>query len=329
MAGEVEILGADPFPLLFAGILILDILFGDPGGKFHLICLIGRSLNVYEKVLRRRDWSGYAGGIALFFLLGLTWLVPVLLLDHLLGCGSLWLGINIIIGFFLFAFRSLLEQGWVIERACRQNDLVSARQEAAKLVNRDTQTLNIAGCRRVMIESLSENLVDGVIAPLFYLFMFGIPGMMLYKLVNTMDSMVGFKTEHYRRFGWFGARFDDVLTYLPARLTFALIVMVAALLPGYSASKALCIGLKQHHLFLGPNPGWSEAPIAGALGIRLIGPIRLDGTLVTDIWVGDPADPCEPTAKAYGRLCVLMIALTVVFCTLFLWIHTMLPVPVI
>ena len=168
--------------------------------------------------------------------------------------------------------------------------------------------MDAAACRRTAIESLSENLTDGFVSALFWYALLGIPGLVLFKVVSTMDSMVGFKTPKYLRFGWCGARLDDVMNYLPARLTWLLIVFVAAVLPTCSARKAFAVGLGQNTLFPSPNSGWSEAATAGAIQRRLVGPVWRDGQLVTDLWIGDHRDPEAAMHDDVRRAIVLIIA---------------------
>jgi len=143
------------------------------------------------------------------------------------------------------------------------------------------------------------------VSPVFWYVLAGLPGLVAFKVVSTMDSMVGYKTARHLRFGWCGARLDDVMNYLPARLTWLVIAALAAVLPGYSGPKAWSIGLGQHHLLLGPNSGWSEAATAGALQRRIVGPIWLDGVQVTNLWIGDAADPPLDTAADTRRAMIL------------------------
>jgi adenosylcobinamide-phosphate synthase len=164
-----------------------------------------------------------------------------------------------------------------------------------------------AACRRAAVESLSENLTDGFVSPLFWYVIAGLPGIVVFKVVSTMDSMVGYKTPRYLRFGWCGARLDDVMNYVPARLTWLTIAAVAAVLPAYSGRKAWSVGLRQHGLLLGPNSGWSEAATAGALERRLVGPIWLKGVQVTDLWIGDGSDPPLETAGDLMRAAMLAV----------------------
>jgi adenosylcobinamide-phosphate synthase len=151
--------------------------------------------------------------------------------------------------------------------------------------------MDIAACRRAAIESLSENFVDGFLSPLFWYLVCGVPGLLLFKVVSTMDSMVGYKTPEYLRFGWCGARLDDLMNYVPARVSWAILGLGAVPYSGLSPSKGWRIGRAQHSQLPGPNPGWSEATMAGVLQRRLIGPIWKDGVLVTKLWIGDPLDP--------------------------------------
>ena len=134
----------------------------------------------------------------------------------------------------------------------------------------------------------------------------GLPGVVLFKVVSTMDSMVGYKTPRYLRFGWCGARLDDLMNLVPARLTFVLLSMTAAVLPGYSGTKSGSRGTRAASLLPGPNSGWSEAAIAGALQRRLVGPIWVHRQSVTDAWLGDPSDPPLETADDYRRASILV-----------------------
>jgi adenosylcobinamide-phosphate synthase len=136
-----------------------------------------------------------------------------------------------------------------------------------------------------------QNLTDGFVSPLAWYVVLGLPGIVLFKVVSTMDSMVGYKTPRYLRFGWCGARLDDLLTFIPARLTWLLLSLVSIVVPGCSAAKAFLVGWRQHAILPGPNSGWSEAATAGSIQRRLLGPIWAKGVLVTEVWLGDSGDP--------------------------------------
>ena len=177
-----------------------------------------------------------------------------------------------------------------------------ARQAVSALVGRDTDRMDGPACRRAAVESLSENLTDGFVSPVFWYVLGGVPGILLFKIVSTMDSMVGYKTPQYLRFGWCGARLDDVMNYVPARLTWlADRGCGVRSCPASRGERRGAIGFEQHAVLLGPNSGWSEAATAGALERRIVGPIWLRGAQVTDLWVGDPSDPALGTARDVNR----------------------------
>src|SRR5262249_52463449 len=144
------------------------------------------------------------------------------------------------------------------------------------------------------------------ISPIFWYVLAGLPGIVLFKVVSTMDSMVGYKTPRYLKFGWCGARTDDLMNWIPARLTWLSMSGLAVLLPGYSGSKALQIGWQQHAIVPGPNSGWSEATIAGAIERKLIGPIWSQGRLVTEVWLGLSSDPPAGEGGDLRRATVLI-----------------------
>ena len=286
----------------------IDLGVGDPVYRGHPVRLIGRTLQGLESALRRVSADGYLGGIVLFIGLSAVWVLGVSLaiasvssLSPIAGwCAHLFLLYSFL------ALGDLLHHGWRIERELRRGNSDAARSAVSQLVGRDTDRMDDGACRRAAIESLSENLTDGFITPLCWYVVAGIPGLALFKVVSTMDSMVGYKTPRYLRFGWCGARLDDVMNFLPARLTFCLLAATAAVMPGYSGTKAIRVGWSQHAILPGPNAGWSEATTAGAVQRKLVGPIWIHGRAVTDVWLGDPADPPLETTRDYGRASVFV-----------------------
>jgi adenosylcobinamide-phosphate synthase len=283
--------------------VVLDLILGDPVYAFHPIRLVGATLSAFERVLRAAGADGYVGGIVLFVGLAVVWVGGLAVLVALFARLHPWAGwaVHVFLLYSLIALGDLLHHVRRIEAGVAADDLPRARTAVSAIVGRDTDRMDGAACRRAAVESLSENLVDGFTSPLAWYLVGGLPGIVLFKVVSTMDSMVGFKTPRYLQFGWCGARLDDVMNYAPARLTWALIGMMAAVVPGSSAVKAWHIGLEQHATLLGPNSGWSEATTAGAIQRRLIGPIWKGGRLVTDVWIGDPADPPLATADDLER----------------------------
>ncbi len=273
--------------------VFLDFAIGDPVYAAHPVRLMGHTLTWFEKRLRAAYADGYAGGIALFLLLAAVWIggVSGLALATERVSHTAAIAVNVFFVYSLVALHDLFRHVWAVEAAARRGDLAGARGAISHLVGRDTGRLDLAACRRAAIESLSENLSDGFVSPLFWYVIAGLPGIVLFKIASTMDSMVGYKTPRYLRFGWCGARLDDAMNFIPARLTWLLIAVVAFFVPGCSAKKALVIGWRQHAVLPGPNAGWGEAATAGAIQRKLIGPIWANGALVTDVWLGDSSDP--------------------------------------
>ena len=287
-----------------------DAVVGDPVYAWHPVRVIGRTLTWMEHRLRAVGLNGYGGGILLFVGLAVVSLgfVSVVLLFAVTTSAALaWL-IHVFLLYSLLALGDLLHHAWRIEQAVRAGDLPRARLGVSALVGRDTERMDGPACRRAAVESLSENLTDGFVSPVFWYVLGGLPGIVLFKVVSTMDSMVGYKTPRYLRFGWCGARLDDAMNYVPARLTWLVIAALAAVLPGYSARKAWTVGLRQHALLLGPNSGWSEAAAAGALERQIVGPIWLKGVQVTDLWIGDPSDPPFATSTDMTRALALVVS---------------------
>ena len=308
MSDLVHALAPDPTALVVA--VAIDLVVGDPVYPLHPVRLIGRTLQWFEGRLRAAGLDGYGGGIILFVLLAALWVpafAAVVALALAVSTTAAWL-VHVLVVYTLLALGDLLHHVWRIESAVRRDAIDKARQAVAALVGRDTDRMDGPACRRAAVESLSENLTDGFVSPVFWYVVAGIPGIVLFKIVSTMDSMVGYKTPEYLQFGWCGARLDDVMNYVPARLTWLVIACVALVTPGLSGRKAWRIGLDQHAVLLGPNSGWSEAATAGALERRLVGPIWLKGHQVTDLWVGDPVDPPLSTGVDVAKAIALTVA---------------------
>jgi len=304
--GLTALLSAQAYALAIG--VLLDLALGDPVYRFHPVRLMGASLTAIELALRRVGADGYGGGIALFVTLTGLWL-PIVALAQMaiaaLGAWPAWI-FHVFVLYSLLAFGDLLRHVWRVEHALTRHGLTAARTAIGRLVGRDTDRMDEGACRRAAVESLSESLPDGFVSPIFWYLLLGLPGLVVFKVVSTMDSMVGYKTARYLRFGWCGARLDDVMNYLPARLSWLLIAVGAVFVPGCSPAKAFAIGYRQSGLLPSPNSGWPEAATAGAIQCRLVGPIWKEGQMVTDIWIGDPNDPPVSTRTD------LMRAITVV-----------------
>lgn len=304
----VSLAALAPDPTALGVAVAIDLAIGDPVYRWHPVRLIGQALSWLEAQLRRVGADGYGGGILLFVGLAIVSLVTasaIILAVTPISPIAAWVA-HVFLLYSLLALGDLLHHVWRIEQAVRDSDLARARAAVNALVGRDTDRMDGGGCRRAAVESLSENLTDGFVSPLFWYVIAGIPGIVLFKVVSTMDSMVGYKTPRYLRFGWCGARLDDVMNYVPARLTWVLISLLALVLPSYSGRKAWLVGLRQHALLLGPNSGWSEAATAGALERKIVGPIWLKGVQVTDLWIGDAGDPPLSAAADMTRAMLLV-----------------------
>ena len=195
----------------------------------------------------------------------------------------------------LVASRSLHDHVRRVATPLARGDLQSARDAVAMIVGRDPSTLDTAGVARAALESLAENASDGVVGPLFWGVIFGLPGIAAYKAINTMDSMIGHMSPRYRAFGWAAARLDDLVNLIPARLTALLFIAVAG--SGWRMALKVVIADAGHHR--SPNAGWPEAAMAGALGIRLSGPRVYDGQMSSEPWVNAGAP--DPDAMDLGR----------------------------
>ena len=213
----------------------------------------------------------------------------------------------------LLAQRSLFGHVAAVADALTAGGEDAGRRAVSKIVGRDPSQLDAAGICRASIESLAENLSDGVVAPAFWLAVGGLPGIALYKAVNTADSMIGHRTPRHGAFGWAAARLDDIANLIPARLTALLLAAAAALLPAGRPRSALAAPLRDAGRHRSPNAGWPEAAMAGALGLRLNGPKRYGDTWVEDAWMGTGRAEAGPDdirgALQLARMaCVLLFA---------------------
>jgi adenosylcobinamide-phosphate synthase len=305
---------------LFAAILVLDLLLGDPHGWPHPIVWIGRLILRLENWLRVAVRAEKLAGILLVVLtLSITAASAGLLLtfaaaftDLLAWLVSLWLGWSCL------ALRSLHAESAVVIADLERGDLTAARQSLSMIVGRETANLNEEQILKATLETVAENASDGVIAPLFYLLIGGPVLGLIFKAVSTLDSMVGYKNDKYREFGWAGARLDDVLNFIPSRLTgFLFIITAAPLKLNYRGARRIMLRDAGKHA--SPNAGWPEAAAAGALGVQFGGAAIYFGQRVEKPTFGD-ADQ-QPTSEHYRQLIRLLYASSIgfgLFCLLIL-----------
>lgn len=273
---------------------VLDLILGDPRWIYHPVVAIGKLISFLEKILYRFKNKILTGFILNIITLSLTFIISLFFT---------YLGVFFEI-FFLFttlATKSLADEGKKVYRILKSGDIEKAKKELSYLVSRDTANLSTNKVIMSIVETISENTVDGFVSPAFFAFLgsffevtiFGkalslaLPFAMTYKAINTLDSMVGYKNEKYIEFGKFSARVDDVANFIPARLTGLLFVPIACIILGYNLKNSLKIFFRDRNKHSSPNSGQSEAAYAGALGIQFGGKISYFGKDYEKPTIGD------------------------------------------
>ena len=291
---------------LIAG-CILDWLMGDPYWLFHPVRFMGNMISALEARLRRLfpEHLLLAGGVLAGFMCLFWTLIPVLgflgIYRGLLSFGIqrhwIYICLFVLESFFcgqLLAARSLQTESMKVCSALKEGDIEKARKAVSMIVGRDTAVLDRDGIARAAVETVAENTSDGVIAPFFFMAVFGPAGGFFYKAVNTMDSMVGYRNETYLLFGRAAAKLDDAVNWLPARLSGMLLTAAAWLLPGMDGKNAWRIFKRDRFNHASPNSAQGEAACAGALHLRLAGDAWYFGTLYKKPYIGDDDRPIRP-----------------------------------
>ena len=269
---------------LFVG-WMLDIIFGDPAKLPHPIVWFGKAIAFFEHRLNKGNHRKTKGALVAIGLIVSVFIVTYLirhylyLLPSITGRGWGWVFDSIVI-FFCLAGTTLIREVRQVFLAVDRS-LEEGRKQVARIVGRDTTELSAQEVRTAALETLAENLSDGVIAPLFWLAILGLPGMMAYKMVNTLDSMIGYKTERYKDFGCWAAHIDDIANYIPARLT-ALLMAIAS--PRKGLLRFIWRNGRRH---ASPNSGFPEAALAGILNCRFGGPHYYFGQLFDKPYIGE------------------------------------------
>ena len=297
---------AEPVAL---AVLALDALAGWPRA---LYARVGHPVGSFARVIgaMERRWNKPAGpdrrrrllgGVAMAVLVGGT-VVTCTLVEHvaraMLG-GWWWVGVALA-AWPALAQRSLFDH---VRAVADAPDLAAARRAVAMIVGRDVDILNEAGVARAAVESLAESFCDGVVAPLFWLLAFGLPGVWAYKAINTADSLIGHREERWRAFGWAAARMDDVANWIPARIAGPILCLAGA--GGWRVLR------RDRRVHASPNAGWPEAAMAGALGIALAGPVAYDGVMQNKPWIGGEGRPATAgdlrrALTVYLRACAIL-----------------------
>lgn len=284
-----------PDGLLLLCAYLLDLAVGDPDWFPHPVRGIGRLIQGGERVTRRW-WRNerLAGALTVVWVVSVTGLVVWGSLRAAAWAGAGWYDAVAVGWLYLgLSTRSLSDHVRQVARDLRAGDLPAARRSVARIVGRDTAALDASGVSRAAIESVAESAVDGVVAPLFFAALGGAPLLWIFKAVSTCDSMIGYKDARYRRFGTVGARADDVLNFVPARLALCLFPL-AALLTGASARGAWHIAWRDRRHHASPNAGIPEAAMAGALHVRLGGPASYGGEMEDKPYFGAEFEPPQP-----------------------------------
>jgi len=297
---------------LFVG-ASLDLLLGDPPWIPHPVRGIGRMVAFFEPPLLRIRSKTLAGCV----LAGSVVLIVLTVAALTVYWGGAAASVYCI--FTCLAVRSLDRESGKVIRALRAGDLENARRLTGYIVGRDTNDLSERDITRAVFETVGENLSDAIVAPLFFLAVFGIPGMVAYKAINTMDSMIGYKNEKYIRFGWAAARLDDVANYIPARVTAALIVVTAACMR-LRWRQALAVVWRDAGLQPSPNSGYPEAALAGALGVQLGGLNYYFGQPSRKPFLGDSIEDLRWNRFPKVRLLLYSVALAS-YAMVGLWLH--------
>ena len=279
--------------LALAAGFLLDCLLGDPAWLYHPVCLIGKYIGGLEKRLRKRGGDLRKSALwltASTVLLTMAVVFAVLRLLRFWGWGP-WFAGAVLLDWMGLAARSMVRETRGVEKALGQG-VEAARKQVARIVGRDTQNLNEEEIIKAAVETAAENTTDGVISPMLYAFLGGPVLLWGFKASSTLDSMVGYLNEKYRDIGWSSARLDDVLNYIPARLT-ALLMVCAAFVTGMDGKNAFRIVKRDHANHKSPNCAWSEAAAAGALHIQLGGTHDYFGKPVEKPTIGDADRPAE------------------------------------
>jgi adenosylcobinamide-phosphate synthase len=310
----------DPLLLLLAG-LAIDAAFGDMPAVFayvpHPVVLAGRAIAFLEKRLNRPNRSERSrcerGVVTVIVLVGaaagIGWALHWLSRGRLLGAIVEALAIGIVV-----AQRSLFEHVAAVGAALASGGMAAGRVAVSHIVGRDPMQLDGHGVARAALESLAENFSDGVVAPVFWYLVLGLPGLFAYKTANTLDSMIGHRSERYRSFGWAAARFDDLVNLVPAPLSGLLLCGAALFAGGAAPGHAIAMMLRDGRKHHSPNAGWPEAAMAGALGLALAGPRAYAEGEVRDPWLGTGTPDAKPAdigrgLRLYTLACLILAGL--------------------
>ena len=306
---------------------ILDLIFGDPHWLPHPICLIGNLIGFIERNLRPRLEPNkgallLGGALMVIIVLVISFVVPMAILLAA-GMVSPWLAfaLETLMCYQIFATKCLRDESMKVYTALHNHDLADARVKLSWIVGRDTQNLDEEEITKGAVETVAENTADGIIAPMFYMFLGGVPLAFLYKGINTMDSMVGYKNDKFLYFGRCAAKLDDLANLIPARIT-GLVMILAAFCLGMDGKNAWKIFWRDRYNHLSPNSAMTESVTAGALNIQLGGDHFYFGKLVHKDTIGDDIRPVcpEDIVKTNRLLYMTAVLCLVLFSSVYLYL---------
>ncbi|MDE7145314.1 MAG: adenosylcobinamide-phosphate synthase CbiB [Duncaniella sp.] len=305
---EVSDYAISIMPLLLGW--VMDMLFGDPMGLPHPVVGFGKVIAGLEKLLNRGGRKAFKGACMAVGLVVATYVIASLALNVMDSFVWLRIAVESILVYYCLAGTTLIREVKMVFLAVERS-LADGRRQVGRIVGRDTDSLSAQEIRTAALETLAENLSDGVIAPLFWYMLLGVPGMLAYKMVNTLDSMVGYRNERYRKFGRVAARIDDAANYLPARLTAVLMVLAKG------SFRLLRFVWKFGGCHASPNSGYPEAALAGILDCRFGGSHDYFGESVYKPYIGNnprciTMDDMVVAVAVNRRAEVMMVALVVV-----------------
>lgn len=301
--------------------LFLDRWVGDPRYLPHPVVVMGKWIAFVDRQLNTEHRSEaakrFAGVLLTLSTISLASLLPWAALC-IVTKYSAWIAavLNVALIAATIAWKGLGDAGWAVYHKLRTDDIEAARSEVAMIVGRDTAHLSQQEVVRATVETVAENIVDAIVSPVLFACIGGAPGALLYRAANTLDSMVGYKNERYRAFGWFSARLDDVLNYIPARLTIALL-WATIRLTGHDSRQAFRTLRRDSRKHPSPNSGIPESLVAGALGVELGGLNFYGGVPSFRPTMGEPLRPLEPddivrTIRIVNVACWLLLGLLAV-----------------
>ena len=301
-------------PLAF----VLDLLIGDPETWPHPVRLMGAAITYAEPRFRKLPFSLKTSGclFALFLISGTFFISLLLIRIAYLVHPLCALVLQIIMMYYCISVRSLEQAAMGVERELVQNGLAASKNKLRLIVGREVEPLDTAGVSRAAVETVAENFVDGVMSPMVFGIFFGVPAAMAFKMISTLDSMVGYKNDRYMEFGMASARIDDVANFVPARLGMGIIALAAGIIRKGNGTSSLKMALHDGNKHASPNSGIPEAAFAGALGIRLGGPNIYHGKRVDKPWIGEELG--DAGSDHIKKACDLMQFSSLIAC-LVLW----------